>query len=109
MQSSDIAEWAGYLTFGLLGGAYSLQKFLKSWRETDASSDVVKLLHTEVVRMSEQNSKLMTEITNLQNQIVELNNQITKLSQENKMLNSQVMHLTSEISRLSATQNPWNN
>ena len=100
MESSDIAKWAGYITVGLLGTAYSLQKYLKGWRETGASSDVVKLLHEEVVRMSEQNTKLMKEITHLQSQIVTLNKQLTELQYENQLLNKQVSQLTDEISRL---------
>lgn len=100
MQSSDIAQWAGYITVGLLGGAYSLQKYLKGWRETGASSDVVKLLHQEVLRMSEQNTKLMSEIAFLQNQIVALNQQLTELQKENQLLNAQVSQLTAEVNRL---------
>lgn len=100
MESSEIAKWAGTITVGLLGAAYSLQKYLKGWRETGASSDVVKMLHTEVVRMSEQNSKLMVEITQLQTQIVTLNKQLTELQYENQLLNRQVSQLTDEISRL---------
>lgn len=100
MQASDIPQWAGYISVGLLGGAYSLQKYLKGWRETGASSDVVKLLHQEVIRMSEQNTKLMTEITHLQNQIVTLNQQLTELQRENQLLNIQVANLSAEINRL---------
>lgn len=100
IQNSDVAEWASYITVGLFGVAYSLQKYIKGWRETGASSDVVKLLHTEVLRMSEQNSKLMIEIGHLQNQIVSLNQQLTDLQHENQLLNTQVRNLTAEVSRL---------
>jgi len=100
MQNSEVAEWASYVTVGLFGVAYSIQKYIKGWRETGASSDVVKLLHTEVLRMSEQNTKLMIEITHLQGQIVSLNKQLTELQHENQLLNTQVRQLTSEVSRL---------
>lgn len=100
IQANDIAQWAGYITAGLLASAYTLQKYLKGWRETGASSDVVKLLHSEIIRMSEQNTKLMTEINLLQTQIVTLNQQLTDLQSENQKLNAQVTQLTEEIARL---------
>lgn len=102
IQANDLAQWAGYITAGLLAAAYTLQKYLKGWRETGASSDVVKLLHSEILRMSEQNTKLMTEINHLQTQIVTLNQQLTDLQAENQKLNAQVTQLTEEIGRLHA-------
>lgn len=74
-----------------------VQKLLKDWRSTDAETSVIKMMHEELERMGQHNSKLTEELTKLQLDIVELNSQLTKLNIENNKLQEEIAALTTEL------------
>jgi len=100
IQSTSIPQWASAIVFALVGIAFGIQRLIKSWKETDASSNVISMLHTEVKRMGEHNNKLLIEITSLQTQVTHLNAEISNLSVENHKLKQQVADLTTEIEKI---------
>ena len=76
------------------------QKILKNWRSTEAETSVITLMHTELERMSEQNTKLSLELGRLHTEIISLNTELQKLTVENQRLQTEVIALTSEVSSL---------
>lgn len=74
------------------------QKILKNWRSTEAETSVITLMHTELERMSEQNTKLSVELGRLHTQIIALNQELQKLTVENQHLRTEVCALTKEVS-----------
>lgn len=84
-----------------------VQKILKNWRSTEAETSIITLMHTELERMSEQNTKLSIELGRLHTEVIALNTELQKLTAENQHLRTEVAALTQEVSRfkqLSATQ-----
>lgn len=74
-----------------------LQKLLKEWRSTSAETSVITLMHTELERMSTQNSALSVELGRLHTEVINLNQQLQKLSIENQRLQVEVGALTSQV------------
>ena len=82
-------------------------KLLKDWRSTDAETNIINLMHSELERMSEQNTVLSTELGRLHNEVINLSQELQKLTLENQRLQIEVCSLSEEISifkRLSAVQ-----
>ena len=78
------------------------QKILKNWRSTEAETSIITLMHAELERMSEQNTKLSLELGRLHTEVIALNTQLQKLTVENQRLQTEVVALTNEISELKA-------
>jgi len=74
-----------------------IQKLLKDWKSTSAETSVIELMHTELERMSAQNSTLSRELNRLQKEIITLNQQLSRLTIENQNLHREVAALTAEI------------
>lgn len=74
------------------------QKILKNWRSTEAETSIISLMHTELERMSEQNTKLSVELGRLHSEIIALNTELQKLTVENQNLRTEVCALTLEVS-----------
>jgi hypothetical protein len=74
------------------------QKILKNWRSTEAETSIITLMHSELERMSEQNSKLSVELGRLHTEIIALNTELQKLTVENQHLRTEVCALTQEVS-----------
>lgn len=88
---------------GVVGGIFAiamlLQKFLNTFKADKAESSVITLMHAELERMSEQNTKLSIELGKLQNEVIELNKELRALTVENQRLHSEVQRLTDEITK----------
>lgn len=97
---SDALTVASSLAAALMALAYFLQKFMSGWKSTGTESSMLTMLHNELERMSEQNSKLMDQLEKLQAEVLKLNNELYKLTKENQNLHSEVSRLTAEVSRL---------
>lgn len=86
---------------GIVGGIFAiamlLQKFLNTFKADKTESSVITLMHTELERMSEQNTKLSVELGKLQNEVIELNKELRALTVENQRLHAEVQSLTAEI------------
>lgn len=78
------------------------QKLLKDWRSTNAETSIITLMHTELERLSEQNTQLSTELGRLHTEVINLNRELQKLTVENQRLQSEVIALTKEVTRLQA-------
>jgi predicted nuclease with TOPRIM domain len=73
------------------------QKILKNWRSTEAETSLITLMHTELERMSEQNTKLSIELGRLHSEVIALNGELQKLTTENQHLRTEVAALTQEV------------
>ena len=98
----DVAQIAAGGVAALITLAFLLQKFLNNWNSSRAENSVIGIMHTELERLSEQNTKLSTELNKLQLEIITLNGELRKLSSENQKLHSEVTALTGEVARLQA-------
>lgn len=76
-----------------------IQKILKNWRSTEAETSIITLMHAELERMSEQNTKLSVELGRLHTEIISLNTELQKLTTENQNLRTEVNALTNEVSK----------
>jgi chromosome segregation ATPase len=96
----QIAQIAAGAAAGLIAIAVFAQKFLNTWQSTKAESSVITIMHTELERMAEQNTKLSVELGKLQKEVIELNQALRNLTQENQRLQTEVTVLTTELTRL---------
>jgi chromosome segregation ATPase len=96
----QIAQYAAGGAGGLLVLAILLQKFLTGWQTNRAETTVLAIMHEELERMGQQNTKLSQELGKLQSEIIQLNQQLRVLTQENQRLHSEVTALTGEVGRL---------
>lgn len=99
-ETYTIAQYAGMIAASLVGTAFLLQKFLTGWKADKTEGSVISLMHSELERMSEQNTKLSVELGKLQHEVIELNKQLRTLTAENQRLHAEVVVLTGEVSRL---------
>jgi peptidoglycan hydrolase CwlO-like protein len=87
-------------TGGLVALAFLLQKFFTLFKTDKTESHIITIMHTELERMSQQNSKLSEELGKLQTEVIELNQQLRNLTLENQALHAEIVKLTAEISKL---------
>lgn len=95
-----ITELVTAIAVGAVGLVLGLQRVLKGWKETSTESNIISIMHTELERMSIQNTKLAQELNKLQLEIIQLNKELRNLSFENQRLHSEVSSLTAEVGRL---------
>ncbi len=100
--TSQIAQLAAGGAAGLIAIAIFVQKFINTWQSNKAENSVITIMHTELERMAEQNSRLSEELGKLQVELIELNKELRILAQENQRLHSEVTALTGEVARLQA-------
>lgn len=84
----------------LIAISVGLQSILKNWKASNTEGSLLTLMHTELERMSLQNSTLSSEIGKLQIELIRLSGQLTTLTLENQKLRSEVSSLHQEITRL---------
>jgi hypothetical protein len=82
----------------IITGLFVFKKLMKDWLTSDTESSIIKLMHTELDRMSEQNTALSLELGRLHNEVILLNQELHKLSLENRRLQTEVIALTAEVS-----------
>lgn len=100
MLGEDLIQTISLVALATIGLVVGVQKLLKDWRGTQAESNIIAIMHTEIERMSTQNSTLSTELGNLQQQIIELNAQISRLNIENNRLQEEIARLTLELNSI---------
>ena len=98
----DVAQLAAGGVAALITLAFLLQKFITNWQSSRAENSVIGIMHTELERLSEQNTKLSSELNRLQLEIISLNTELRKLIGENQRLHSEVTILTGEVARFQA-------
>lgn len=100
IQNNSLIQTISVASLAIIGLIVGVQKLLKDWRGTQAETNIISIMHTELERMSSQNTKLSTELGKLQEEIIELNNHLTKLNIENNKLQEEVSRLTIELKTL---------
>jgi predicted nuclease with TOPRIM domain len=98
-QSQDLVQTVSLVALAAIGLVVGVQKLLKDWRSTQAESNIIQLMHTEIERMGEQNTRLSTELGKLQEEVIRLNQELTKLNIENSKLQEEIAQLTLELTR----------
>jgi predicted nuclease with TOPRIM domain len=98
--SLGATELVTAIAVGFIGLIIGVQKLLKGWKETATESNIISIMHTELERMSIQNTKLAEELNKLQIEIIQLNKELRNLSFENQRLHAEVSSLTAEVGRL---------
>lgn len=100
--SDNTIHVLGIVAIAVITVFVGIQKLLKDWRTTSAETSIITLMHAELERMSEQNTKLSLELGRLHSEVIALNNELQKLTFENQRLQTEVVALTNEISELKA-------
>jgi peptidoglycan hydrolase CwlO-like protein len=100
MDFSTILQGLGVFGVALIGITVGAQRILKGWKESSVESSVITIMHTELERMSTQNTLLASELNKLQLEIVKLNAELRKLTIENQQLHAEIARLTAEVTRL---------
>jgi len=100
----------GTVAVAIIAVFIGTQKLLKDWRTTSAETSIITLMHTELERLSEQNTELSKELGRLHTEVINLNRELQKLTVENQQLQAEVIALTNQISQLRALaqkESPW--
>jgi len=100
--TSELATLAAAAVGALVSIAFAAQKVIGTWKGSQAETSIIGLMHTELERLSEQNTKLSVELGKLQEEIIGLNKALRDLTVENQSLHTQVQSLTAEVTRLQA-------
>ena len=100
--TDQAVQGLGMVALAVIAVLVGTQKILKDWRGTAAETSVITLMHAELERMSEQNTKLSLELGRLHTEVIALNTELQKLTIENQRLQTEVVALTNEISELKA-------
>lgn len=88
------------VSIGIAAAFIGIKKIFQEWKTTKAETSVITLMHTELERMSEQNTSLSKEIGRLHDEIINLTQQLQKLNLENQRLQTEVCSLTDQIRRI---------
>ena len=102
-QNQDLIQTISLVALAAIGLVVGVQKLVKDWRSTQADTNIIQVMRTEIERMSDQNTKLSSEIGKLQEEIIRLNQELTKLNIENNKLQQEVSQLTLELSKFKET------
>lgn len=81
----------------IITGLFVFKKLAKDWLTSSTETNIIQLMHTELDRMSEQNTALSLELGRLHNEVILLNQELQKLTVENQRLQVEVMNLTTEL------------
>lgn len=100
IDAETLTKLVAAATVGIVSVALGLQQVMKRWKSTSAETSVLTLLHTELERMSAQNSLLSGYVNTLQLEANKINMQLGKLQLENQKLHGEVVTLTREVVRL---------
>jgi predicted nuclease with TOPRIM domain len=85
------------IAVAIIAGLFAFKKLAKDWLSSSAESNIIQLMHTELDRLSEQNTALSLELGRLHNELIVLNQELQKLTVENQRLQIEVMNLTAEL------------
>lgn len=89
---------SGLIALAIITVFIGIQKLIKEWRSTNAETSIITLMHSELERMSEQNTALSVELGRLHTEVIALNQELQKLTVENQRLQTEVCALTAEVS-----------
>lgn len=98
-----IVQVLGIVGVAIILSLIGIQKILKEWKSTNVETSIIDIMHTELERMSEQNTSLSNEIGRLHSEIIQLNQQLQVLSLENRRLQEEVVALIAEVNIFKAS------
>jgi len=98
--SNELVQTLMMLAVAIIAGLFVFKKLSKDWLSNDTESNIIKLMHNELERMSEQNTALSLELGRLHTEVIALNHELQKLTVENQRLQTEVIALTNEVSGL---------
>lgn len=93
------------LSLAVIGLLVGIQKLVRDWKTTNAETNIISVMHTEIERMSLQNTTLSSELGKLQEEIIRLNSLISKLNIENNKLQEEISRLTIELDSIKTLTN----
>lgn len=96
----DIIQTLMMLAVAIIASLFVFKKLIKDWLSNDVESNIIKLMHIELERLSEQNTALSLELGRLHTEVIALNHELQKLTLENQQLQTEVIALTNEVSGL---------
>lgn len=97
LDTQTLVQTISVVALAAIALTVGVQKLLKDWKSTSAETSVITLMHTELERMSAQNTTLSHELNRLQQEIILLNQQLSKLTVENQRLHTEVCALTEKV------------
>ena len=100
LSSFNLTEILSAVLVAIIAAIVAIPKLIKDWKNTGAESSVISLMHTELERLSKQNTDLSIELGRLHIQVITLNKELQELTIENQRLQTEVVALTLEISSL---------
>ena len=95
----SLIQVVGMVAVAVIAVIVGSQKLLKDWKSSSVESSVINLMHSELERMSAQNTALSLELGRLHKEVIALNKHLQKLTLENQSLQSEVITLTKEVAR----------
>lgn len=98
VSTDKLVQLLSVIALAVIATFVGIQKILKDWRSTNAETSIITIMHTELERMSEQNTALSVELGRLHTEVIALNQQLQKLTVENQRLQTEVVALTNEVS-----------
>lgn len=104
-QSQDLVQTVSLVALAIIGLVVGVQKLLKDWRSTNAETNIIEVMHTEIERMNDQNTKLSNEIGKLQEEIIRLHQELGRLNIENTKLQTEIARLTLELNNFKHISN----
>ena len=104
IENHSLIQTLSMVALAIIALSVGVQKLLKDWKSTNTESNIITLMHTELERLSTQNTVLSTELNRLQQEMIKLNIQLGQLCIDNQVLQTEVVALTDEINKLRILQ-----
>jgi len=104
IENHGLIQTLSMVALAIIALSVGVQKLLKDWKSTGAETNIISLMHSELERLSTQNTVLSTELNRLQQEMIRLNTQLAQLCIDNQALQSEVVVLTDEINKLRTLQ-----
>jgi cell division protein FtsB len=105
--TEQLTQVLGLIAIAVIAAYFGINTIIKNSKSTQAESNIITIMHQELQRMSDQNTKLSLELGRLHDEVINLNRELEKLTLENQRLQIEVVALTNEVSQfkqLAATQ-----
>jgi len=103
--SEEIIQVLTAISLAIIAVFVGIKKLLKDWRSTDAETSIITLMHSELERMSTQNTALSNELGRLHTEVINLNQQLQKLTIENQRLHTEICALTEQMAKFKRATN----
>lgn len=95
----QLSEVLVLIAIAVIAAYFGINSIIKSSKSSQAESSIITIMHSELERMSDQNTRLSQELGRLHQEVILLNQELQKLTIENQRLQVEVVALTQEVSR----------